>query len=50
MLILFITHSEGNPLFLTRNNASIQVNIVKLDDYTYSLVKPSIKASICALF
>ena len=40
---LFITHSEGNPLFLTRNNASIQVNIVKLDDYTYSLVKPPIK-------
>ena len=40
---LFITDSGGNPLFFTRNNGSIQVNIVKLDDYRYSLVKPSIK-------
>ena len=40
---LFITDSEGNPLFFTGNNASIQVNIVKLDDYRYSLVKLSIK-------
>ena len=40
---LFITDSEGNPLFFTRNNASIQVNILKLDDCRYSLVKPSIK-------
>ena len=40
---LFITNSEGNPVFLTGNNGSIQVNIVKLDDYRYSLVKPSIK-------
>ena len=34
---LFITNSEGNPVFLTRNNESIQVNIVKVDDYRYSL-------------
>ena len=40
---LFITDSEGNPLFLTRNNGSIQVTIVKLNDYRYSLVEPSIK-------
>ena len=40
---LFITDSEDNPLFLTRNNASIQVTIVKLNDYRYSLVEPSIK-------
>ena len=40
---LFITDSEANPLFFTRNNGSIQVNTVKLDDYRYSLVKPSIK-------
>ena len=40
---LFITDSGGNPLFFTRNNGSIQVNIVKLDDYRYSLVKPSVK-------
>ena len=39
-LLLILT---GNPLFLTRNNATIQVNIVKLNDYRYSLVKPSIK-------
>ena len=40
---LFITDSEDNPLFLTRNNGSIQVTIVKLNDYRYSLVEPSIK-------
>ena len=40
---LFITNSEGNPVFLTCNNESIQVNIVKVDDYRYSLVKPTIK-------
>ena len=40
---LFITDIDGNPLFLTCNNATIQVNIVKLNDYRYSLVKPSIK-------
>ena len=40
---LFITDSEGNPLFLTRNNGSTQVTIVKLNDYRYSLVEPSIK-------
>ena len=42
-MILFITNSGGNPLFFTRNNGSIQVNIAKLDDYRYSLVKPSVK-------
>ena len=30
---LFITSSEGNPLVFTRNNASIQVNTEKIDDY-----------------
>ena len=40
---LFITNSEGNPLVFTRNNAFIQVNIVKINDYRYSLTKPSIK-------
>ena len=33
---LFITDIDGNPLYFTRNNATIQVNIVKLNDYTYS--------------
>ena len=40
---LFIIDIDGNPVFLTRNNGSIQVTIVKLNDYRYSLVKPSIK-------
>ena len=40
---LFITNIDGIPLFFTCNNATIQVNIVKLNDYRYSLVKPSIK-------
>ena len=40
---LFITNREGNPLVSTRNNAFIQVNIVKINDYRYSLTKPSIK-------
>ena len=43
---LFITNSEGNPLVFTRNNASIQVNKVKIDDYRYSLTKPSMKRYI----
>ena len=40
---LFIIDIDGNPVFLTRNNGSIQVTRVKLNDYRYSLVKPSIK-------
>ena len=40
---LFITDSEGSSLFFTRNNATTQVHIVKLNNYRYSLVKPSIK-------
>ena len=43
---LFITNSERNPLVFTRNNASIQVNIEKIDDYRYSLTKPSMKRYI----
>ena len=43
---LFITSSEGNPLVFTRNNASIQVNTEKIDDYRDSLTKPSMKRYI----
>ena len=43
---LFIIDIDGNPVFLTRNNGSIQVTIVKLNDNRYSLVKPSIKRYI----
>ena len=40
---LFIIDIDGNPVFLTCNNESIQVTIVKLNNNRYSLVKPSIK-------
>ena len=40
---LFIIDIDGNPVFLARNNQSIQITIVKLNDNKYSLVKPSIK-------
>ena len=43
---LFIIGIDGNPVFLTRNNGSIQVTIVKLNDNRYTLVKPSIKRYI----
>ena len=40
---LFIIDIDSNPVFLTRNNGSIQVTILKLNGSRYSLVKPSIK-------
>ena len=43
---LFIIDIDGNPVFLTRNNGSIQVTIVKLNDNRYTLVKPSIRRYI----
>ena len=43
---VFIIDIDGNPVFLTRNNGSIQVTIVKLNDNRYTLVKPSIKRYI----
>ena len=39
---LFIIDVNGEPLFLTRNNASIKVTIVKLNDNRYTIIKPSI--------
>ena len=33
---------NGDPVNLTRNNADIKVNIAKLSDNRYSLLKPSI--------
>ena len=39
---LFIIDINGEPLFLTRNNASIKVMIVKLNDNRYTIIKPSI--------
>ena len=39
---LFIIDINSKPVFLTRNNASINVAIVQVNDYRYSLFKPSI--------
>ena len=39
---LFIIDINGEPLFLTRNNASIKVTIVKLNDNRYTIIKPSL--------
>ena len=39
---LFIIDINGEPLFLTRNNASIKATIVKLNDNRYTIIKPSL--------
>ena len=39
---LFIIDINGEPIFLTRNNASIKVTIVKLNDNRYTIIKPSL--------
>ena len=39
---LFIIDINGEPLFLTRNNASVKVTIVKLNDNRYAIIKPSL--------
>ena len=39
---LFIIDINGEPLFLTRNNAPIKVIIVKLND-RYAIIEPSIQ-------
>ena len=39
---LFIIDIYSKPVFLTRNDAPINVNIVQVNDYRYSLFKPSI--------
>ena len=40
---LFIIDVNSNPVFLTRNNASIKVTIVKLNEHRYSLIKPKLE-------
>ena len=37
---LLIIYINNKPIFLTRNNAKIEVTIVKLNDHRYSLYKP----------
>ena len=40
---LLIIDINDKPIFLTRNNAKIEVTIVKLNDHRYSLYKPTIE-------
>ena len=44
---LFIIDIYSKSVFLTRNNASINVTIVQVNDYRYSLIKPSIYTFNC---
>ena len=43
LIDLLIIHINDKPLFLTRNNASIKVTKVKLNDNRYTLYKPSLQ-------
>ena len=36
-------NNNNKPLFLTRNNTIIKITIVKLNDYRYSLWKPTLE-------
>ena len=40
---LLIIDINDKPIFLTRNNAKIEVTIVKSNDHRYSLYKPTIE-------
>ena len=40
LLIIEINHK---PIFLTRNNAKIELTMVKLNDHRYSLYKPTLE-------
>ena len=40
---LLIIDINDKPIFLTHNNAKINVTIVKLNDHRYSLYKPAIE-------
>ena len=42
LIDLLIINLNSEPLFLTRNNATIKVTIVKLNDHRYSLIETSI--------
>ena len=43
LIDLLITDIDDKPLFLTCNNASIKVTILKLNDSRYSLYKPKLE-------
>ena len=40
---LLIIDTNDKPIFLTRSNAKIKVNIGKLNDHRYSLYKPTLE-------
>ena len=44
---LLIINLNSEPVFLTRNNATIKVTIAKLNDHRYSFIKPSINSYNC---
>ena len=44
---LLIIDVNSTPVFLTRNNASIKVTIVKLNEHRYSLKTPTLKTFNC---
>ena len=44
---LLIINFNSETVFLTRNNATIKVTIVKLNDHRYSLIKPLINSYNC---
>ena len=41
--LLIIDNINNKPLFLTRNNTIVKITIVKLNDYRYSLWKPTLE-------
>ena len=47
LIDLFIIDVNSEPVFLTRNNATIKGTIVKLNDHRYSLIKLSINSYNC---
>ena len=44
LIDLFVIDINSDPVFLTRNNATIKVTIVEINDHRYSLIKPSISS------
>ena len=47
LIDLFIIDVNSEPVFLTRNNATIEASIVKLNVHRHSLIKPSINSYNC---
>ena len=43
LIDLLIIDINDKPLFIARNNANIKITIVKLNEYRYSLCKPTLE-------